>query len=534
MSGDVDTSAARPRGGRMLEIDGYRGVAALSIVVIHAYMQGGFLYSGTSWANTPIRGLDAAVSLFFALSGFVVFLPFVRGALGGRVPAGGKFLVRRLYRILPLYYIVILVVWSGRYVGTGDDWQDLFQHLIFGQLYDGTHLFWIDGPAWSLAVEMHFYVLIALVGPWLTRLAVRRATTAGKLGTMAILPAIMLTASLAFSTIAYFVMHVGLTSSITYYSPIARADSFALGLFLAILFSVPGALKVRPRLAVALTVVGFGSQFVLWYERTQHPALEVYYFSLAGLASLCLLGGAAILHERQLIGRVLRSRLLQLTSAVGFSMYLWHEPVMIQLVRWNIFDFTDPVAWPLTTLALMVTVTAVGWVSQRLIEEPGVKLQKLIDGMRARQRAGEQNRSGPAPRWLPDLTLAAPDGTEVALRDLAGGRPLLVAVGADGARRLDEQRFRLDAGEAAGVSVTDDGSAAVAGTTMLVDPDRRLADAMNVPAALIEVDAGGLITAVHAPSTPREVPRDEPHHDTDAIHPVRVLAGAGAGALSGA
>src|SRR5437879_2683465 len=89
--------------GRMLEIDGYRALAALAIIVIHAWTQGGELYHGTpvSWT---IRGFDVAVSLFFALSGMVTFLPMVRGALTGKIPNGKEFLVRRLYRILPLYF----------------------------------------------------------------------------------------------------------------------------------------------------------------------------------------------------------------------------------------------------------------------------------------------------------------------------------------------------------------------------------------------------------------------------------------------
>jgi peptidoglycan/LPS O-acetylase OafA/YrhL len=525
MSAAVKTGA--PSGGRMMELDGYRGLAALSIVIIHSYMQGGFLYTDTLW-HTPLRGLDMAVSLFFALSGFVVFLPFVRGALGGRVPDGWTFFRRRLYRILPLYYTVMLVVWSARYVGSADDWQNLIQHLLFVQLYDATHIFWIDGPAWSLAVEMHFYILIALIGPALTRLAIRRTTTARKLATMAILPAVMLAGSLVFSTWSYFVRDIGLEHSATYYSAIARADSFALGLFLALLFAIPGVLTVRPKVATLLTAVGLAAQVALWYLRVEYPWLEVYYFTLAGVASLALLAGAAILHERQLIGRVLRSRVLQVSSAVGFSMYLWHEPVMIQLVKWDVFDFTSAAWWPLTTFTLLVVVTAVAWVSQKLIEEPGVKLQVLIDGMRARRSAGARHRSGPAPRWLPDLTLATPDGTPVALRRLVGQRPMLVALGAEGEERLAEQRFRLDAGEADGVYVAVEEGPAPAGaaTTVLIDPDRALADAMNVPTALIEVHPDGLITAVHAPANRTKEPRNDHDHDTNAVRPVRAPAGA--------
>jgi hypothetical protein len=90
------------------------------------------------------------------------------------------------------------------------------------------------------------------------------------------------------------------------------------------------------------------------------------------------------------------------------------------------------------------------------------------------------------------------------LRELPKDRPVLVAFEADGGRRLAEQRFRLDAHEAHGYyvtsgDVTSGADQAPAGTTVLVDRDGRLAAAMNAPAALIEVNPGGLITAIQRP-----------------------------------
>src|SRR5438270_3873806 len=101
--------------GRMLEIDGYRALAALAIIIIHAWMQSGWLWQGQNATTYLLRGMDAAVALFFALSGLVTFMPMVRGALTGKIPSGKEFLVRRLYRILTLYFFLVLVVWSSRY-----------------------------------------------------------------------------------------------------------------------------------------------------------------------------------------------------------------------------------------------------------------------------------------------------------------------------------------------------------------------------------------------------------------------------------
>ena len=54
-------------------------------------------------------------------------------------------------------------------------WQDLVLHLTFTHVYSDQYIFWTDGPAWSLAVEFHFYVLMALSVP-LVHAAVRRTS----------------------------------------------------------------------------------------------------------------------------------------------------------------------------------------------------------------------------------------------------------------------------------------------------------------------------------------------------------------------
>jgi peptidoglycan/LPS O-acetylase OafA/YrhL len=430
----------------------------------------------------------------------VTYLALVRGALTGRVPDGKQFFLRRLYRILPAYFFLLIVVWASRFAGTSTDFWDLIRHMTFTQVYDKTHIFWLDGPAWSLADEFHYYILIALLGPPLARIAARRANLRGKLAVMATLPLAMLAASLAFTTIVSQVMHIQLSDSWVYYNPLARADSFAEGMLLAIVLCIPGVMKIRPKTAIALSVLGFASIGVLWGVRSQMGSFGGYYFAIAGISAMLLLTGAAMLREGQLLSRFLRSRLIQLWATVGLSLYLWHEPVMIQLARWHILYFIDPVAWPISTIGLIVASTLVAFLSYKLVEEPGARLQKLFADLRGRQGRKAPRRSGPPPRWLPDLVLAAADGTPVSLRELPRDRPLLLAFEHDQGERLAEQRFRLDAREADGfyVASTPD-TLGPAGTTVLVDREDRLSAALNGFAALIEVSPGGLITAMHEP-----------------------------------
>ena len=493
------------RTGRMREVDGYRALAALLIIIFHAWTVGNQPYQGTPF-ETFVRASAAGVSLFFALSGMVTFLPMVRGALTGKVPSGRSFLARRFLRILPLYYLIVIVVWASRYAGTPTDFLDLLRHLTFTQVYDKQQIFWLLGPSWSLADEMHYYLLIALLGPALARVAARRATLRARLAVMSALPAGLLLASLTYTAIVTYALRIPDGDWWVYFNPLARADSFALGLLLAVALCIPGARDER-RTAVLLSGIGAAIMLALQLVSVHVEAVSVYYYAIAGLASALLLGGAAMLHERQRLSRFLRLKPFQFLATVGLSLYLLHEPVMIQLARWHILTFSDPVAWPFSTAALIGAATIGAWVSYSLIERPAARLHKLWGDVRARQLREPARRGGPPPRWLPDLTLLTADGAPVLLRELPRDRPVLFALERGGAHGLSEQRFRLVAREADGFYVTSsqDGRAP-AGTTMLVDRDERFSAALNGGPGLVEVSPGGLITAVlDAPSSPAEV-----------------------------
>ena len=66
---------------RLLALDGLRGLAAVAIVVHHAWM---FSAHGTTLADSALDEMRLGVTLFFVLSGYLVFGPFVAAALDER------------------------------------------------------------------------------------------------------------------------------------------------------------------------------------------------------------------------------------------------------------------------------------------------------------------------------------------------------------------------------------------------------------------------------------------------------------------
>src|SRR4051794_32608663 len=98
---------ARPR---LDALDGLRGLAAFGVLVLHVWMfwHGDLHRPDKGFADFAIGELRLGVALFFVLSGFLLFRPFVRAALDGAPRPGlGRYVVRRAARILPLYWAAL-------------------------------------------------------------------------------------------------------------------------------------------------------------------------------------------------------------------------------------------------------------------------------------------------------------------------------------------------------------------------------------------------------------------------------------------
>nr|WP_145546204.1 acyltransferase [Variovorax boronicumulans] len=135
-----------------------RAVAALMVVVHHARHYYGDV---SGW---PIFG-SAGVDIFFIISGFImVHATRQLETDGGRLQAATDFLVRRLIRIVPLYWLAL--AFQDRYlVRSGVADISLLQDFLFLPRFNPMH----GGDilpslivGWTLNFEMFFYVVFAL------------------------------------------------------------------------------------------------------------------------------------------------------------------------------------------------------------------------------------------------------------------------------------------------------------------------------------------------------------------------------------
>ncbi|PWJ59693.1 peptidoglycan/LPS O-acetylase OafA/YrhL [Dyadobacter jejuensis] len=149
------------------QLDGLRAIAIILVLIFHWYPEGQGI---NILANGPL-----GVTIFFVLSGFLItrILLNYRQKLsdGGITKAYKVFMARRMLRIFPLYYLVLLVVWLAQYIGfIPPIGTQLYSHPLYYILYASNFLIeylhdWSDvlSPFWSLAVEEQFYIFFPLL-----------------------------------------------------------------------------------------------------------------------------------------------------------------------------------------------------------------------------------------------------------------------------------------------------------------------------------------------------------------------------------
>ena len=194
-SRETSASAASSVSPVVPAVDGLRGLSALLVAIFHCWV-----FTDARLGDGNFRALIAAfgrgVDFFFVISGFVLFLPVVlRDGSFGDVRA---YLVRRIARIVPAYYVSLFVqVFTVRWLTgfplpftTLGGWIVIVAHLLFLQhelpaslaraagFWGNVMGFGVNGVVWSLSVEALFYVTLPLVAASFFRRPVRAVAIA--------------------------------------------------------------------------------------------------------------------------------------------------------------------------------------------------------------------------------------------------------------------------------------------------------------------------------------------------------------------
>ena len=344
-------------------LTGLRAVAALAVVGTHAAFATGLITHGYVGALTA--RLDIGVALFFVLSGYLLFRPWVRAAADGApAPSVRRYSRRRVRRILPAYVVTVVAVFEIYTVFTpgpnpGQSLYGLLRYLTFTQIYSDDYLGTLLHPGlsqmWSMAVEVSFYLALPalafalLRGRWRpTRVLVGLAALA------AVTPAWLVTAETTDV----------LPNSAGMWLP-GHLAWFAGGMALAVLQT----LRVRCPAAVAVPLAGvlylvvstsLGGA-ILGPDPWWVPAVKATLYAV--IATLVV--APAALGTRDSYTRVLASRPVVWLGEISYEIFLLHVVAMALtmhlVLRWPLFTGSMP---GLIAATLALTVPA-AWLLHR-------------------------------------------------------------------------------------------------------------------------------------------------------------------------
>jgi peptidoglycan/LPS O-acetylase OafA/YrhL len=153
---------------RVPSLTGIRALAAVLVVGTHAaYTTGKYTHG---FVGLVYSRMEIGVPIFFVLSGYLLFGPWVKAAAAGApAPSLKRYARNRVRRIMPAYVVTVLaayVIYHFRDGGPnpGHSWWGLFRNLTLTQIYTDNYGFALLHQGltqmWSLAVEVTFYLAL--------------------------------------------------------------------------------------------------------------------------------------------------------------------------------------------------------------------------------------------------------------------------------------------------------------------------------------------------------------------------------------
>ena len=388
--------APPPGNPRFPLLDAMRALAALAIVLTHTAGVSDFNTDNALGAYTA--RLNMGVTLFFLLSGFLLYRPFVAARLEGRPPVRIRdYTRRRVLRIVPAYWVALtlLALWPGLPAFWDGPWW---------RSYSFTQIYWLEStvngifPAWTLCIEISFYLALPFIAVAVGRIAGTRWRVELALLALLAVASVALRSALQVDG-GFFVLQNTLATYL---------DWFVYGMALAVLSVVAhgrsnGALRLverRPWLpwaaaAVAFwfvaTQLGLPRGFFLVYTNVNYLGEHLGYALIAVLLLLPAIFGTA---GGGWPRRLLAWRPLAWLGLVSYGIFLYHGPLVLWLKRESADTWLPGSGYLSITLPALAMAIAAAAVSFYLVERPALRFKdRAARGSRSAARSAAARAS---------------------------------------------------------------------------------------------------------------------------------------------
>lgn len=385
--------------GHQDALDGVRAIAIALVVLTHvAWVTGQSTLGGILWS--VIANGTVGVPIFFTLSGLLLYRPWARAALRSTaVPRAWPYLWRRALRILPAYWLSLLVgmaVFNQGHLWSVRTW---FEMVTLTQNYD-LHPWWKQAlgpvqmaPIWSLSVEAAFYLLLPFLAGALHRRAMRAGPEVDRRASR-LLGGLAAVIGASFAVTAVFRFTLGyrwifywehlLPRSLPYFAAgmiltvlaewARQSDRSAAARLVASVGSMPGVAWVVSGCALVLVATPLATPVPQIPQTPQDAWQYLATIALHTVVAVALIAPVAFRPGHPLTTTVLGNPVVRGLGLISYGIFLWHQLV---IGLWYLVTgrpiFQHDMALVLTaTVAVSVVLAAV---SHQVIEKPALLLK---------------------------------------------------------------------------------------------------------------------------------------------------------------
>ncbi len=315
-------------------MDGVRALATLLIIIYHLLGVSGQTVNNSNGIGQFSGRLNVAVSIFFVLSGYLLFKPYVEAMLQkASFPRAHTFYFKRIVRIMPAYWCALVLISKFNSVNF-PVLSELLRNVLLLPPMAGQNIFPIIGQTWTLSIELSFYLSL----PWIAALIRHRVKNmAPEKALRNILCCLLALYVSAFVfRVLFHKTHIEFFFFFTLWFP-AHIDTFALGMCIA---AVIAALEVSPDLkARRAQLVRMAPIFLLlsgatWYWSTQLGLalafettpfrIELFGHFLYGITSVAFVLPFCLDEGTSRIVKIFGSKAFVWLGTISYGMYLWH------------------------------------------------------------------------------------------------------------------------------------------------------------------------------------------------------------------
>ena len=354
---------------RVPSLTGVRALAALLVVGTHAaYTTGKYTHG---FVGLLYSRMEIGVPIFFVLSGYLLFGPWVKAASSGEPPPSLRRYARnRVRRIMPAYAVTVLAayaIYHVREVGPnpGHSWNGLLRNLTLTQIYTDNYAFALLHQGltqmWSLAVEVAFYVALPLLSYLLLVTLCRRRWR----------PRLLLAGLVALALISPAWMVLVHTTDVLPDGSRLWLPGYLAWFIGGMILTVLAAMGVRTYWFIAIPLA------LLCYLIVSTPIAGEPTTSPSGLAQAItktvfyaviatLIVAPLALGDRGWYSRALASRPMVWLGEISYEIFLVHlvlmEVAMTKVLRWQVYTGNTATLFVVT----LVLTIPVAWVLHRL------------------------------------------------------------------------------------------------------------------------------------------------------------------------